>query len=260
MSRCGEGPAASPGTAGGPRRRTTAPRPAVSAAVSVVIVLAAGAVTLSAASLLVTQDNLAAQGARIVIVSFALGAIPFSNLLAQSVAGTDLRSVGSGTVSGTALYRVAGFAPLAIGGLMDVAKAVPGVLAAGSAPVVSALAAGAAVAGHNWSPFLRGAGGRGVSPAMGALAVVHWPGAVLLLAGLGIGRVIRQTGLASFAALVALPLLALAWGGRDAALAGSVVVAPMLLKRLTANNTVPPAGRRARVALRRLLYDNDGAP
>ena len=256
MSHCGEGPAASPGTAGGPRRRTSARRPAV----LVAVVLAAGVVVLSAASLLVTPDYLVARGARVVIVSFALGAIPFSNLLAQSVAGTDLRSVGSGTVSGTALYRVAGFAPLAVGGLLDVAKAAPGVLAAGSGPVVSALAAAAAVAGHNWSPFLGGAGGRGVSPAMGALAVVHWPGAVLLLAGLGFGRVMRQTGLASFAAMVAVPPAALAWGGRDAALAGSVVVAPMLLKRLTANNTVPPAGRRARVALRRLLYDNDGAP
>ena len=216
-------------------------------------------VALSAGSLLVAQDYLIAQGARVVIVSFALGAIPFSNLLAQSVAGTDLREVGSGTVSGTALYRVAGFAPLAVGGIMDVAKAAPGVLAAGSAPVVSALAAGAAVAGHNWSPFLRGAGGRGVSPAMGALAVVYWPGAVLLLAGLAAGRVIRQTALVSFGAMVALPLLALAWGGRDAALAGALVVAPMLLKRLTANNAMPAAGRRGRVLLRRLLCDNDGA-
>ncbi len=232
--------------------RTTAGR--------VVILSAVGVVMLSAASLLVAQDYLAAQGARVVIVSFALGAIPFSNLLAQSVAGTDLRSVGSGTVSGTALYRVAGFTPLAIGGLMDVAKAVPGVLAAGSAPVVSALAAAAAVAGHNWSPFLRGAGGRGASPAMGALAVVYWPGAVLLLAGLAVGRVMRQTGLVSFAAMVALPLLALSWSGRHAALAGALVAAPMLLKRLTANNTMPPAGRRGRVALRRLLCDNDGAP
>ena len=222
--------------------------------------LAVVAVALSAASLLVTQDDLAAQGARITIVSFALGAIPFSNLLAQSVAGTDLRSVGSGTVSGTALYRVAGFAPLAVGGILDVAKAVPGVLAAGSDPVVSALAAGAAVAGHNWSPFLRGAGGRGVSPAMGALAILYWPGAVLLLAGLGIGRVVRQTGLVSFGAMVAVPLLALSWGGRDSALAGTAVVAPMLLKRLTANNTMPPAGRRARIALQRLLCDNDGTP
>lgn len=194
------------------------------------------------------------------IVSFALGAIPFSNLLAQSVSGTDLRSVGSGTVSGTALYRVAGFASLAVGGIMDVAKATPGVLVAGSAPVVGALAAGAAVAGHNWSPFLRGAGGRGVSPAMGALAIVHWPGAVVLLAGLAVGRAVRQTGLVSFGAMVALPLLALWWGGRDAALAGAAVVTPMLLKRLTANNTVPPPGRRARVAVQRLLCDNDGTP
>ena len=95
---------------------------------------------------------------------------------------------------------------------------------------------------------------------MGALAVVYWPGAVLLLAGLGVGRVLRHTGAVSFGAMVALPLLALSWGGRDAALAGALVVAAMLLKRLTANNTMPPAGRRARIALRRLLYDNDGAP
>lgn len=248
MSRPGTERSTAPGAAE-TRRLRTARRLAVTAA--------AAAVLLSTASLLVTQDYLVAPGVRIVIVSFALGAIPFSNLVAQSLAGTDLRSVGSGTVSGTALYRVAGFAPLAVGGIMDVVKAVPGVLAAGSAPVVSALAAGAAVAGHNWSPFLRGAGGRGFSPAMGALAVLHWPGTVLLLAGLGLGRVLRQTALVSFGAMVALPLLALAWGGGDAALAGVVVIAPMLLKRLTANNTMPPAPRRARILLRRLLCDND---
>ena len=230
------------------------------AAVRLVAATAILVVALSVASLLVAQDYLIAPGARIVIVAFVVGAIPFSNLLAQSVVATDLRSVGSGTVSGTALYRVAGFAPLACGGIMDVAKATPGVLAAGSAPVVGALAAGAAVAGHNWSPFLRGAGGRGVSPAMGALAVVFWPGAVLLLAGLAVGRVLRQTALVSFLSMLALPFLAFSWVGRDGALAGSLVVAPMLLKRLTGNNSVPPAGRRARVLLQRLLCDNDGAP
>ena len=224
------------------------------------VVAAILAAALSVASLLVAQDYLVAPGARVVIVAFVAGAIPFSNLLAQSLAATDLRAVGSGTVSGTALYRVAGFAPLAFGGIMDVAKGAPGVLAAGSAPIVGALAAGAAVAGHNWSPFLRGAGGRGVSPAMGALAVIFWPGAVLLLAGLAVGRVLRQTGLVSLLAMLALPFLALSWGGSDAALAGSLVVAPMILKRLSGNNSMPPAGRRARVLLQRLLCDNDGTP
>ena len=216
--------------------------------------------SLSATSLLVSQDYLIAPGARIVIVSFALGAIPFSYLLAQSVAGTDLRRVGTGTVSGTALYKVAGFVPLAVGGILDVAKALPGVLVAGSAPLVTALAAGAAVTGHNWSPFLKGAGGRGVSPAMGALALVAWPGAVLLLAGLGVGRLVRHTALVSLLALLGLPWLALWWGGSDAALAGWLIVVPMLLKRLTGNNSMPPAGGRARILSRRLLFDNDGAP
>lgn len=229
-------------------------------ALRVLVVAAALSAALSAASLLVAQDDLAAREARILIAAFALGAIPFSNLMSQSVTGRDLRTVGAGTVSGTALYRVAGFTPLAVGGIMDVAKAAPGVLAAGSAPVVGALAAGAAVAGHNWSPFLRGAGGRGVSPAMGALAVVFWPGTALLLAGLGFGRLVRQTALVSFLSMLALPLLALSLGDGDAALAGTLVVAPILMKRLAANNSMPPAGRRARVLLRRLLCDNDGAP
>lgn len=229
-------------------------------AARVLIAAAALVALLSTASLLVAEDHLVAPEARIVIVSFVLGAIPFSNLMAQSVAATDLRTVGAGTVSGTALYQVAGFTPLAVGGIMDVAKAAPGVLAAGSAPVVGALAAGAAVAGHNWSPFLRGAGGRGTSPAMGALAVVFWPGAALLLAGLAVGRLVRQTGLVSFLSMVALPLLALSLGRGDAALAGSLVVAAMLIKRLTGNNSLPPAGRRVRVLIRRLICDNDGAP
>ncbi len=229
-------------------------------------VLAALVVAVAAASLLVTQDYLntedylAAHAVRAVMVSFTLGAIPFTNLIAQGVAGTDLRSVGSGTVSGTALYRVAGFVPLAVGGLLDVAKAVPGILAADLAPVVVVLAAGAAVAGHNWSPFLKGAGGRGLSPAMGALAVVFWPGAALLLAGLAIGRLIRQTALVSFVAMVALPPLSLVWGGYVAAATSAAVAAPIMLKRLTANNTLPPRGQRARIAMYRLLCDNDGTP
>ena len=242
------------------RRRVRGIQHHRTAALRLLLAAAGLAAALSVGSLLVAQDDLIAPGVRIVIVAFVVGAIPFSNLLAQSMADTDLRTVGGGTVSGTALYRVAGFAPLAFGGIMDVAKGAPGVLAAGSAPLVSALAAGAAVAGHNWSPFLRGAGGRGVSPAMGALAVVFWPGAVLLLAGLAVGRVLRQTASVSFLVMLALPFLALARDGRSAALAGSLIVAPMLLKRLTGNNAMPPAGRRARVLVQRLLCDNDGRP
>jgi glycerol-3-phosphate acyltransferase PlsY len=194
----------------------------------------------------------------VVLLSFVAGAVPFSNIAAHATRGVDLRRVGSGTVSGTALYRVAGFPALAVAGIADVAKGAAGPLAVGGGhPLLAALAGGAAVAGHNWSPFLRGAGGRGISPALGALLVRAWPGAVVVLLGLVIGRFARATGLGSFIADVALvPTVALTHG-RAGALAGASVVTPLLAKRV-AGNGAPPGGATARALLSRLVFDHDG--
>jgi glycerol-3-phosphate acyltransferase PlsY len=57
----------------------------------------------------------------VLVVAYAAGAIPFSNLLATRRRGVDLRHVGSGTVSGTSLYHVAGFGALAVAGISDIA-------------------------------------------------------------------------------------------------------------------------------------------
>jgi glycerol-3-phosphate acyltransferase PlsY len=196
------------------------------------------------------------EGIGIVLVAFVAGAVPWSNLAARWTHGTDLRAVGSGTVSGTALFRVAGFGPLALAGVLDVAKGALGPLLAGDRPVLAAVAGGAAVVGHDWSPFLRGAGGRGIAPALGALLVTAWPGTVLLVGALVVGRALRRTGLACFVAEVALaPVLAVT-SGRHGALAGGLVAAPMLLKRALGNpgpDRCP--GRRA--VLHRLLFDHE---
>ena len=97
-----------------------------------------------------------------IALGFAAGSVPFSNLVAKRRAGVDLRNVGSGTVSGSGLYEVAGAGPLVIVGLFELAKgAIAPLLAGRRHPFTAALAGAAAVAGHNWSPFLGGAGGRG---------------------------------------------------------------------------------------------------
>jgi glycerol-3-phosphate acyltransferase PlsY len=193
----------------------------------------------------------------VVASGYLAGAVPFSNLVARRTRGVDLRDVGTGTVSGTALYRVAGFAPLACGGVLDVAKGAVGPLLAGrDRPVLAAVAAGAAVAGHNWSVFLDGAGGRGISPAMGGLLATAWPGTVVLAAGLAGGRLARHTALGSLVAYVVLvPLLARSRGATGAA-AGAAVVVPLLVKRVTGNGP-PPVPRRPRWWWSRLLYDRD---
>lgn len=194
--------------------------------------------------------------AAVLAVAYLAGAVPVSWLVARLVAGTDLREVGTGTVSGTLLYEVAGFGPLVVGGVLDVGKGAVGPLLAADRPVVAGLAAGLAVAGHNWSPFLRGGGGRGISPALGALAVVAWPGSVLLLAGLVGGRAAHHTALGSFVAQALLvPLLWLVGGGMGT-LAGGCVLAALWGKRLAGNR--PPDGG-ARTLANRLLFDRDDA-
>jgi len=197
------------------------------------------------------------QAAAILVLSFAAGSIPFSYLAGRRARGVDLRRVGTGTVSGTSLYRVAGFGPLAAAGVLEVAKGAvgPAVATAAGRPAVAALAAGAAVVGHNWSPFLRGAGGRGISPALGALLVVAWPGAVLLLAGMILGKVFGETAVGALVAEIALtPVLALTHGAVGALAAVSVAI-PMLVKRVVGN--APAAPPRGQTYRNRILFDRD---
>ncbi len=175
----------------------------------------------------------------VVALSYLAGSIPFSNLMARQRADVDLREVGSGTVSGSGLYEVAGLGALAMAGMADVAKGAVGpVLAGPERPVLSAVASAAAVCGHNWSIWLGGAGGRGISPAMGALLVRDWPGAVTLMAGLSF-KAVDATGLGGFVADVALvPVLARTRGAAGA-LVGAGVVAPDARQ---AARRQPPAG------------------
>ncbi|MBV6507171.1 MAG: Glycerol-3-phosphate acyltransferase [Acidimicrobiales bacterium] len=192
----------------------------------------------------------------VLLAAYLAGAIPFSQLASRLTGGADLREVDTGTVSGTNLYKVAGFGPLAVAGILEIAKGAVGpLLATGDRPELAALAGGLAVVGHNWSPFLRFAGGRGISPAMGAMLVTAWPGAALLMGGMIVGRLAGQTALGSFVSYVLLvPLLALT-DGPAGVWVGICVVVPMLLKRLVGN--AAPESSGGRVYLTRLLYDRD---
>jgi acyl phosphate:glycerol-3-phosphate acyltransferase len=193
--------------------------------------------------------------ASVVAASYLVGAVPWSQILARR-RGVDLRSVDDGTVSGTGLYRVAGFVPLAVAGSLDVAKGAFGpAIATTRRPTLAATAAAAGVAGHNWSVFLRGAGGRGVSPALGGLALRAPAGAGLLLGGLAAGRIVRRTGLACFLAYLALVPLTRRVHGRGAARLATAVLVPLLVKRIAGNRA--PAAWDLQTVTHRLVLDRD---
>ncbi|MBV8949311.1 MAG: glycerol-3-phosphate acyltransferase, partial [Actinobacteria bacterium] len=178
--------------------------------------------------------------ALVLLVSLLAGAIPFSGLAAWRLRRVDLRDYGSGTVSGSSLYRVAGFGPLAAAGVLDVGKGALGPLLAGhNRPELAALAGGLAVVGHNWSPFLRGAGGRGLSVSLGVLLVLGWPGIVLVMGLFVLGLIVRQSGLATFLGMLALtPLLAVLYGV-NGVWTGLALAVPMFAKRITGNRPAP---------------------
>lgn len=186
------------------------------------------------------------------------GSVPVSQLAARRASGADLRSVGSGTVSGSSLFEVAGFGPLAVAGVAELAKGAAGPLLAGPARRgLGAMAAALAVVGHDWSPWLGFRGGRGVSLVIGAGVVCCPQAAACLLAGLVAGRVVRQSGAGTLAGLVAVPLAARAPRGPGAPF-GALLVVPVLAKRLLGNDGRLPA--TGRTLLGRLVADRDDWP
>lgn len=186
------------------------------------------------------------------------GTVPVAQVAARAFAGADLRRVGTGTVSGSALYGVAGFTPLAVAGCAELAKGALGPLLAGrERPLLGAFAAAAAVVGHDWSPWLGLHGGRGVSLVLGAGVVLSPLGAGVVLAGMATGRLVRQSGLGTFIGLAALPLATRRPRG-PGAIAGAVLLAPVLAKRFLGNDMQLPYSFR--VAFGRLVGDRDDWP
>lgn len=196
----------------------------------------------------------------VIALAYGFGAIPFANVAAHVLRRIDLRRVGQGKVGSSSLYEVTSFGPLAVVGCIEVLKGAVGPVAAGRRrPELGSLAGGLALVGHNWSPVLRGAGGRGLAPALGATLVLAPEGTALLGSGFGLGKLAHQTGLGSFLAMVVLgPLLGLTRGRRGLVTAWALVV-PLFVKRVVGET--PPVARglrgRLRVYLFRLVFDHD---
>ena len=120
----------------------------------------------------------------VVIVGYLLGSIPVGALIGKRVAKVDVTQYGSGKTGATNVLRTAGRKAAAMVVVLDASKGVLAVVLGGliigrsylvvgdfalGALVAQVLAALAAMAGHNWSVFLKFHGGRGVATFMGGL-------------------------------------------------------------------------------------------
>lgn len=130
----------------------------------------------------------------VIILGYLLGSIPCGLLVSKYQAKKDIRLYGSGKTGATNVLRTAGKKAAVIAVLGDIAKGMLAVIFAGlifgsellivgnfgvGTLLAEVLAALAAVAGHNWSVFLKFKGGRGVATFFGGLIALCPPAALI---------------------------------------------------------------------------------
>jgi glycerol-3-phosphate acyltransferase PlsY len=198
----------------------------------------------------------------IVLGSYFVGGVPVAYLAGRLLRGIDIREHGSRNVGASNVWQTVSRAAVVPVGLTEIAQGLAGPTLArrrGQSRTVQVLAGLAALAAHNWSPFLRFTGGRGIAHSIGFMLALSRP-AVATFTGLSLLGVVRRQ-IPQFVGLsiAAAPLAALVRRQPPEIVAGMAGMAALVFtKRLLTNEPSLPAGAdRRRVLLGRLLYDRD---
>ena len=106
-------------------------------------------------------------------LSYLLGSIPFSYIIAKKVKKLDIRITGEGNVGGRNVWHVAGKKYGVLAGFLDFCKGL-GAFGLGQLLITSSLfiwlCGFFAVLGHCFPVFLKGRGGKGAASALGFLS------------------------------------------------------------------------------------------
>ena len=226
----------------------------------------------------------------IIAGAYLWGGIPSAYLAARYSRGIDIRDYGSGNVGASNIMAHLGKRKgLLLGAFDSVVKGTLPVLLVRLLEDSLGVQVGvglAVIAGHNWSPYIRFTGGRGVATAIGVIVGFFMWQVVLILAlvlgltqALGLmgkrvgpdgkaylrlfglmGRLIfHDLGLWTLVAIVLLPVLALVFDEPPEIVYMTLGIGGLLiLKRLTANWERPsPDYPLAAVLGLRVLWDRD---
>jgi len=205
--------------------------------------------------------------AALYIGAYLLGSIPTAYLIGRLVRGVDIRGYGSGNVGSANLWEHVGkrwVYPVAMAEIF-----IKGALPIWVALYVldidrsSALLIGPpllAIAGNNWSIFLKLQGGRGIAVAGGTLVALS-PILAIAVAAISIlgWKITKSSGLWVLISLMMLPLIAyLAHDNLNLVWYCFGLLGIVALKRLSANWTPFPADvSRKKVLFNRLFRDRD---
>ena len=154
-------------------------------------------------------------------LGYLLGSVPFGVVMARLFGLGDLRRIGSGNIGATNVLRTGNKPAAFLTLVLDAAKGAVAVLLARLALGEDAaqVAGLAAFAGHCFSLFMGGKGGKGVATFLGTLLALAWPvGLAACATWLASAFAFRISSLAALLAALLAPVAALVLGRPEAAL------------------------------------------
>jgi glycerol-3-phosphate acyltransferase PlsY len=184
----------------------------------------------------------------IIISAYLWGAFPTAFVVSGYAKNVDIRNHGSGNVGASNVTELLGWKVGLSVGIFDciVKGALPVVVAMffEVSLAVQASVGLAAIVGHNWSPFIRFTGGRGVATVAGVyLGFLMWAELLVLAILLSLVRrqLIRDSALWTLLSLMLVPILAHFLFHRETEVITMAIAIGILLilKRLTANWKLP---------------------
>jgi glycerol-3-phosphate acyltransferase PlsY len=156
----------------------------------------------------------------IALAAYLLGSIPTGYLVARAK-GVDIRTVGSGNIGATNVFRILGkpagifvllvdalkgWVAVRIAAFWLVDTLLPPDSLGGSREISAIIAALFAVLGHNYTCWLRFKGGKGIATSAGVLtALVPWALLIILATWIVVFVLTRYVSLGSLAAAAVLP-------------------------------------------------------
>lgn len=188
------------------------------------------------------------------LLGYLLGSLPTGLLVVRVLTGTDIRTIGSGNIGTVNVYRVAGGWASVLVLVVDMLKGAAVVVLAKmwDQPAAIQVAGGlAAIVGHNWSIFLRFAGGKGIATSFGVLfAISPFVGGVAgIIWGVVVG-ITRYASLGSLFGMLSVPVTM--WWRREsvAHLVFGIIILLLAVYRHRANLSRLIAGTELKVTER----------
>ena len=178
--------------------------------------------------------------AALFLFSYLAGGIPTGYLVVKRLYGYDIRTRGSGNPGTANVYRNAGALPGAITLFVDALKGfAPVYLGLRLLPDHRGLVIGlgvAAIVGHNWTPFLRFKGGKGVATSAGVFsALIPLPMLITIGIFLLAVKISGHISVGSMTGAIALPIAAALCGAPHSFTAAAAGAGAMILLKHVSN-------------------------